>query len=298
MSRQFQISKAWALLIAGVLIAIIVLAGVYLGVRDNGNSDSPSLTSTTSLHPPSAVLDRARSFKDGNGAWEAFVWEFNGVEMVLVPAGCFMMGSENTRDDERPVHRVCFEAPFWIDQMEVTIGQFAALSGQAKHGPYRAERDHPMEQISWIEAQAFCESRGAHLPTEAEWEYAARGPDSLTYPWGNEFISDNVVWNQNSSRQTAEVGSQAAGASWVGALDLSGNVWEWVADWYAEAYYATLPDSVVNPTGPGSGEFRGMRGGSWSNDDPDDLRAARRSNWNPTYWASDVGFRCVRSAAD
>ena len=218
--------------------------------------------------------------------------------MVYVPEGEFTMGQPAMgRDTLDTVHPVILDS-FWIDQMEVTIGQFAALSGQAKHGPYRAERDHPMEQISWIEAQAFCESRGAHLPTEVEWEYAARGPDSLTYPWGNGFISDNVVWNQNSSRQTAEVGSQAAGASWVGALDLSGNVWEWVADWYAEAYYATLPDSVVNPTGPGSGEFRGMRGGSGPSDDPDDLRAARRSNWNPTYWASDVGFRCVRSAAD
>jgi formylglycine-generating enzyme required for sulfatase activity len=297
MSRQFKLTKFWALPIAVVLMAIIVLVAVYTGARDGGNNRTLSATMTTSPNPPSAVLDRARSFEGGNEAWEAFVWEFNGVAMVLVPAGCFGMGSESGRDDERPVHRVCFEEPFWIDQTEVTIGQFAALGGQAKYGPYRAEQDHPMEQMTWLEAQAFCESRGTHLTTEAEWEYAARGPDSLTYPWGNEFVSDHVVWRPNSGRQTAAIGSKAAGASWVGALDLSGNVSEWVADWYASDYYATLPDGAVNPAGPHTMVFRGMRGGSWYDADPDELRAARRSYWNPAYWASSVGFRCARSAA-
>ena len=132
--------------------------------------------------------------------------------MVLVPVGCFMMGSSDGKADEAPVHEVCFDAPFWIDVYEVTNAQFGT-SGQFDGD------DRPREMMNWQRALAYCQSRGARLPTEAEWEYAARGPDSLIYPWGNAFIADNVVYFLNSENRTWDVGSRPQGVSWVGAYD-------------------------------------------------------------------------------
>jgi formylglycine-generating enzyme required for sulfatase activity len=105
--------------------------------------------------------------------------------MALVPAGCFPMGSNDGDFDEQPVHQICFDTPFWIDVTEVTNGQFAALSGQAERSSNWTDADRPRETVTWVEADAFCRLRGARLPTEAEWEYAAREPDGLVYPWGN-----------------------------------------------------------------------------------------------------------------
>ena len=205
-----------------------------------------------------------------------------------------MMGSTE-EDDEQPPHRVCLGEPYWIDRTEVTNAQFAAFEGQAALASHWPDDNRPREHISWNEAHDFCESRGGRLPTEAEWEYAARGPDGWVYPWGNELDEDKVVdWN-NSVGITAVVGSRPDGASWVGALDMSGNVWEWVADWYDADYYATLPEEAHYPLGPTTGHDRVLRGGSF-NYPPVDARASNRA-WNPpddTTW--DIGFRCIRPA--
>jgi serine/threonine-protein kinase len=208
---------------------------------------------------------------------------FEGVEIALVPAGCFMMGREDGSDNEQPVHEVCFDEPFWIDIYEVTNAQYGSS------GEWEGD-NRPRERVSWHDAVAHCESRGARLPTEAEWEYAARGPDGLVYPWGDSFIRDNVVYSGNSHRQTAAVGSRPDGASWVGALDMGGNVWEWVADWYG-----TYPsEAQVNPGGPSSGSERVLRGGSWLNY-PDSLRGDQRVRLNPDFTYDDDGFRCALS---
>ena len=145
--------------------------------------------------------------------------------------------------------------------------------------------------MTWAEAQAHCQARGARLPSEAEWEYAARGPDGLIYPWGDAFVGGNVT---HQTSQTAAVGSKPGGASWVGAQDLSGNVWEWVADWYAGGYYGTLTDGVVNPQGPDTGDSRGLRGGSWYYY-AFNLRAAYRNRNYPGGRNGIGGFRCARS---
>ena len=247
---------------------------------------------------PVAVAPEGVFFPAGssNNDWTPVVQTFDGVEMVRVPAGCFMMGSEDGANSERPMHRVCFEAPFWIDRTEVTNGQFEALNGQAANSSSFSGDNRPREQITWPEAEAFCASRGERLPTEAEWEYAARGPESWMYPWGNEFVVDNSVWTQTTGITSLNVGSKPAGASWVGALDMSGNVKEWVADWYDENYYASLGDGVINPTGPASGEVRVLRGGSWGDTSSSQLRAARRDFWYVFGVAGSVGFRCARSA--
>ncbi len=294
----------------------------------------------TTPDPLQTALERAQNFSGSNDDWEPFVQDFDGVEMVLVPEGCFEMGSTEEQvqaafeqcqaeydncdrvwfEAEYPQHTVCFEEPFWIDRYEVTNAQFAAflnaMGNQSEGGAtwlYADDEDvrihqrdgtwvaddgygeHPAIDLSWYGASAYCEWRDARLPTEAEWEYAARGPDALEYPWGDEFNGDYVVRSGNSDGETAPVGSRPAGVSWVGAQDLSGNVWEWVADWYDAAYYGTLAEGVVNPTGPETGEYRVLRGGSWFNNDSLNFRAACRYRFDPHYGYDDWGFRCARS---
>lgn len=233
------------------------------------------------------------------------------MEMVMVPAGCFTMGSTDEQisatfqlceselgtgqckrswfEFESPAHQVCFDKPFWIDKIEVTNAQFSALNGQAAVASMWIEDDHPREQITWSEANTFCTSRGARLPTEAEWEFAARGPESWIYPWGNEFVADNSVFLGTFGNQTAEVGSKPGGASWVGALDLSGNVWEWVADWYGPYSAAQQTD----PTGPASGVARMVKGGAFVA--PGGVQVAgRNTDFAPGVRYSFLGFRCAR----
>jgi len=217
------------------------------------------------------------------------------VPMALVPAGCFMMGSENGDEDEQPVHEVCFDAPFWIDVYEVTNEQFG--SGRLIYGDGQfTGDDQPRDSLVWGGAEAHCRSRSTRLPTEAEWEYAARGPDGLVYPWGARFDADNAVYAANASARTADVGSRPEGASWVGAYDMSGNVWEWVSD----AYHTYFGDPQVNPVQL-DGQGQVLRGGAYNDDDTNALRSANRY-WEERGSASDQptsenGFRCARDFA-
>ncbi len=299
-----------AALIMGTVGAIVIGAaavGWLGGVLGDGNGNDTSgfldpdalastvvaLNSTQTAQartstPVNALVEVAANFSGTNRDWIPVIEEFDGVEMVLVPAGCFQMGSDapGAESDEQPVHEVCFEQPFWIDRTEVTNAQYG-FEG------YFSGDDRPREDVTWDAAQAHCAGRGARLPTEAEWEYAARGPDALIYPWGIEFVADNVVYRANAGDQTAEVGSKPGGASWVGALDMSGNVWEWLADWYVADYYSTLTPGVVNPTGPETGDGRVLHGGSWS-DEPEALYAANRDGIGPLERLNFVGFRCAR----
>ena len=166
-----------------------------------------------------------------NADWTPVEQTINGVAMVEVPPGCFVMGNDKGRRDERPATQICFNAPYWIDKTEVTNKQYG------DQGNFAGD-NRPRENLLWSEARDSCAKRGARLPTEAEWEYAGRGPDGLMYPWGNDLVVDNLVFDQNSNNQTADVGSKPAGASWVGALDMSGNVWEWVSSAYKRYPYA------------------------------------------------------------
>jgi len=269
-------------MLAGLGIALVLLGLVGGGVRAQGN------------------------FSGSNADWEPVIQEFDGVEMVLVPAGCFQMGSINTEPDQRPVHEVCFEEPFWLDRYEVSNGQFARFGGLAAEESYNSEANYTREQITWYEAQAYCKQRGGRLPTEAEWEYAARGPDELLYPWGNTYacsqvnaddeteITVEVVENEvgcDGFDQTAPVGSFPAGASWVGALDMSGNVWEWVAD--RKAPYPS--DAQTDPVGPLYGKSRVLRGGSWHNAFTFFLQTTFRGLDTPSDRHFSYGFRCVQA---
>ncbi|KAF0107918.1 MAG: WD40 repeat-containing protein [Anaerolineaceae bacterium] len=246
---------------------------------------------------------------------------------VDVPAGEFTMGVDAQQgyqmcvkeygeancdlawfQDEEPIHSVTLDA-YQIARYEVTNKQYARCvrNGACEGGGYEyqdaagnilnrlndaAFADHPVVSVSWYQAQTYCEWIGARLPTEAEWEKAARGTDGRTYPWGNGDPNSSLLnYNYNVGDTTA-VGSYPSGASPYGAYDMAGNVWEWVADWYSDTYYASSPDR--NPTGPASGDFRVRRGGSWFDDD-DLVYSALRSGDDPTNTYNNLGFRCSRS---
>jgi formylglycine-generating enzyme required for sulfatase activity len=245
------------------------------------------------------------------------------MEMVYVPGGTFEMGStdaeveavfeqceqagrsddcqRNWLERESPRHSVTLDS-FWIDRTEVTNAQYARCvadgtcisppeSKSATRDSYYGEGqfdDYPVMWVSWSDADAYCQWAGGRLPTEAEWEYAARGPDGNVYPWGNDPPDDTLLNYDSIDRDTTEVGSYPDGASWVGALDMAGNVWEWVSDWYAE--YAASP--AENPTGPDTGDEKVLRGGSW-NFYPPSSRSAFRLRLIPINREYDAGLRCV-----
>jgi formylglycine-generating enzyme required for sulfatase activity len=208
-----------------------------------------------------------------------------------------------------------------LDETEVTNEQYAAFlndRGGTKSeetwlglqdedclieragGEYRAKSgyaDHPVVEVSWHGAAAYCEWVGGRLPTEAEWEYAARGPEARRYPWGNsapDCERANFWEGQDGCvGGTTAVGSYPAGAAWCGAHDMAGNVWEWVADWFDEEYYRRAPSE--NPTGPLSGDSRVVRGGAWGFY-PHDVRSADRGRDDPDITYETIGFRCARSS--
>ena len=246
-----------------------------------------------------------------------------GVPMRLIPAGEFTMGSSNVDaalaecqnydsscnhgwfEDELVPHPVSLDA-FYIDIYEVTNGLYAdCVNAGACQPPKKTSSDtrssyygnsafdnYPVIFIEWDMAKTYCEWREARLPTEAEWEKAARGTDQRTYPWGEEV--DNTYTNYNNNiGDTSAVGSYESGKSPYGIYDMAGNVWEWVADYYSDTYYSNSPSS--NPLGPDSGQEKVLRGGSWY--DPAYLiRTTTRLQQNQPV-DNNYGFRCARDAA-
>jgi len=258
----------------------------------------------------------------------------DGMIMVYVPEGQFEMGSNNQDTCfASPVHNVSLDA-FWIDQTEVTNSMFTVFlndqGNQTENGikwlepgaghsgivyGYIKENEsvfvteegyenNPVIEVSWYGAAAYCSWAGGRLPTEAEWEYAARGPEENQYPWGNTFDGELVnycdkycpeSWRDKNFTDGAmrwtSVGNYPEGASWCGALDMAGNVWEWVNNWWPENYYTnSLTD---NPPGPESGTLRIGRGGSWYDEGwriDSSCRKGLKSSSARMHW---VGFRCV-----
>ena len=217
-----------------------------------------------------------------------------GMEFVWIPAGSFMMGCDpnfdTCSDDERPRHKVTLGG-FYMGKTEVTQAHYVAVMGS---NPSKNKgRDFPVEQVTWYQAKEFCGKIGARLPTEAEWEYAARAGGTGKYICGDdESCLSAIAWyDANSGDRTHPVGEKRAN-SW-GLYDMAGNVWEWVSDWYGKDYYSS--SSARNPTGPSSGSFRVLRGGGFAYF-AYALRVSYRYYGSPSH-AYDYygGFRCARS---
>lgn len=232
-------------------------------------------------------------------------------EIIFVPSGRFMMGSPAGSDRfaeqwERPAHEVTLNA-FWMTQTEVTNAQYALCvqdsacvpvqeAASRTRGDYYtnpAYMNFPVVNITQPQAQDFCGWVGGRLPTEAEWEYAARYNDSRLYPWGDEMEINRGSFGRPEGNDTEPVFSYPNGASALGFLNLSGNVWEWIADWYDPNYYEDSP--ARNPQGPETGRERVVRGGAYGTD-PQFVRAANRRGLNPDTGYDNVGFRCAFDA--
>jgi formylglycine-generating enzyme required for sulfatase activity len=270
-------------------------------------------------------------------AGDAWIRPSDGMQLVYVPSGQFKMGSDEEDidfalqlcseyiddcqrgwyEDQQPSHIVSLDG-FWIDKYEVTNAQYQkCVEASVCHAPITCNWgeptygegdniDHPVVCVNWQGAHDYCQWAGGRLPTEAEWEYAARGPDANLFPWGDTFdgslanscdVNCTFDWKfsgyDDGYEQTAPVGSYPDGISWCGAEDMAGNVWEWVSDWYDSNYYSVSP--AANPGGPNSGEHRVARGGSWRDGSNGELHLAAMRFYPgiPSLRVSTVGFRCV-----
>ena len=241
--------------------------------------------------------------------------EQDGMAQLFVSHSTFLMGAGESDhmagEAEKPAHSVNLDG-FWVDETEVSNRQYTLCVENGKCAPpnfvdndiYNRE-DYPVVGVNWLDAQDYCNWAGGRLPTEAEWEYAAKGNEGLIYPWGNEYdgnllnacdVNCSESWADSSIddgyKNSASVGSYPAGASWVGALDMAGNVWEWVEDWCGQ-YDNETQD---NPTGPDEGRCKIIRGGAWASP-PVGLRTTYRiintSEISPDIHHPNIGFRCV-----
>jgi formylglycine-generating enzyme required for sulfatase activity len=219
--------------------------------------------------------------------------------MVEIPAGEFTMGNDGGDDDEKPAHAVTLDA-FEMDMFEVTNADFAKFveatgyqteaekAGEAGWRAYAEGKDnHPVVKVSWNDADAYCRWAGKRLPTEAEWEKAAKGKEGFIYPWGNEWDPAKANTKESGFRGTVAVGSFADGASPYGVLDMAGNVWEWVADWYQP-----YPNSTYQSDYFGE-RFKVTRGGGWFQEEKL-VTTSNRSATDPRAANDDLGFRCAR----
>ena len=252
------------------------------------------------------------------GAGSTMISEKDGMVSLYVPASQFLMGSKYIvsyeANDEIPQHSVNLDA-FWIDQTEVTNEMYAkcvdiGLCDQPSNTRYFSNSsyaNHPVVYVDWDMANQYCSWRdNSRLPTEAEWEKAARGTDGRTYPWGESISCSNANYvyvksgtirfdpdfNSPCVGGTREVGSYEYSKSPYGVYDMSGNVWEWINDWYDGHYYKNSPES--NPLGPDSGGGKVLRGGAW-NAVTNYLRTSARFASSPATSTNYIGFRCARS---
>jgi len=228
------------------------------------------------------------------------VSEQDGMTLVYIPEGEFIMGSsdedKDAAEDEKPQHKVYLDA-YWIDKTEVTNGMYnKCLDAGACTLPVLPSEEffeapnQPVQGLAWTQAVDYCEWVGRRLPTEAEWEKAARGTDGRLYPWGNELLSEPTANYDFLFNQFTDVGSFELGASPYGVMDMAGNVWEWTSDWYSEDYYAN--SRYENPTGPARGNIKVIRSGAWNTV----LRAIRVANRHWAFPGRDdiLGFRCAK----
>jgi formylglycine-generating enzyme required for sulfatase activity len=328
--RERELSKSVAILakaipwrlIGGIAGGVLVIAFTIWVIANLNNSpppvvpeptqtSSPNLTSTSPSARISTPTPTTTSVSPTPtpGIGSTMISDKDGMTLLYVPAGEFIMGSENGSDDEQPVHTVYLDA-FWIDQTEVTNNMYmlcvdaGVCKEPADKSSFSRSRyysnsnfdNYPVIFVDWSKAKTYCEWADRRLPTEAEWEKAARGTDGRTYPWGENIdCSFANYWGSgiyNCIGDTDEAGQYPNGASFYGALDMAGNVSEWVNDFYSEIYYQNT--QLSNPLGPDSGSNRLLRGGSWLFGGGD-VRSSDRFMNDPARSNTYFGFRCAVS---
>jgi formylglycine-generating enzyme required for sulfatase activity len=250
--------------------------------------------------------------------------------MLVIPSGTFVMGAPESDpsagDDEFPEHEVTVDT-FYMDKFEVSVSQYAAFLNTLEtyreacanidcawprqiigYTSYLMEireeesvtyeamegfEDYPVNHVSWYGANSYCQAVGGRLPTEAEWEYAARGTDGRVYPWGDDPPNwTRAVFFSSAYSDLKPVDALPDGASPFGVFGLAGSMWEWVSEWYGYDYYQNSP--AENPLGPEDGESKVVRGGAWpNNNQADRVRSANRISRDPSFFSPDLGFRCA-----
>jgi formylglycine-generating enzyme required for sulfatase activity len=273
----------WAFILLTLLFAMLPISGIireslqpsHVEVEPSAQSSNPPLSSSASKE-----------------------------DMALIPKGSFLRGYSGGGFDEKPEGQIMLDA-YWIDRHEVTYGSYLAfvsatghrkpISRYVKHFEKLSGTTQPAVYVSWEDAQEYCGYRGARLPTEAEWEKAARGTQGFLWPWGNE---DKKGWantgNQDSVEMTAPVESFVHDRSPFGIYDMDGNAMEWVADWYQEdSYKETQP----NPKGPADGLYKVIRGASWATTGHE-TRVTIRLKMIPDFRDTTIGFRCAKGVTE
>ncbi len=325
------------------LLGVLGLAGLSVAIAVY--TMRPGKKTVVPLASAQLVVDAGASVvgDDSSSALGALVdsgWCPAG--MALIPGGHYFMGSDDGEKEEKPAHAVML-MPYCMDVYEVSVEQYLACSNQglckrasttnewkgitaserATYDPLcnigdpEGKAKHPINCVSWEMAALYCSAEGARLPTEAEWELAARGPDGRKYPWGDEIPTGGqlnacgtecVAWGKEHDVDltamypvddhfptTSPVGSFPAGASRYGIQDVAGNVWEWVSDWYGPYKPTKVGQPEINPKGPVKGTAKVMRGGAWNSSDAGWLRPSFRYSSAPTRMTYGTGFRCAKS---
>ncbi len=283
-------------------------ASIIIGKKNLGRTNktlilSPGAYTIKLSKKGYAAFTQHITIKEGQTSSINVVLNPKGVEgipgMIYISGGVFNMGSQNADPDEAPVHKVSLSS-FYIDKKEVSNKQYQQFLEATKHRAPNFWGDEdlskpnlPVIGVTWEEANAYCTWVEKRLPTEAEWEKAARGIDGRIYPWGKEFANGyaNSYGKGDGYQFTAPVGSFTKGASPFGVLNMAGNVWEWCSDWYADDYYGKSP--AQSPQGAAHGQWKVIRGGSWE-DIAGKLRVSNRYAMPADYSAYNLGFRCAK----
>lgn len=275
----------WAFFLGTLVLAGLPMAGIVLDIL----KPSPMQVEDSPSAPPS-------------GGSQPIPAEPTKDDMVLIPAGEFLRGYNGGGFDEKPESRVWLDA-YWIDRHEVLSGAYMAfvaatghrkpISRYVKHFEKLNGATQPAVYVSWEDADAYCRYRGARLPTESEWDKAARGPDGWLWPWGNQDRRGAAnTGNADAVEYTAPAASFPQDRSPYGVFDMVGNAMEWVADWYQEDAFK---DSAPNPKGPVSGLYKVIRGASWGTVGQE-TRLTIRLKMVPDFRDTTIGFRCAKVA--
>ncbi len=303
-----RLPRNFKLIYMGVVLVLIVI--LYIGIYQ---SNRPRETSSSDQEGFKPLAQRRAEAEKSLARAEQVLFEYPAIggeyaRMVTIPAGPFRMGSREGHASEQPERVVELKA-YRIDKYEVTFSQFYTF---VKTAQYRKPRlagylavdseglylmmnpVNPVVGVSWDDANAYCRWKDKRLPTEAEWEKAARGGDGHAWPWGNEEEKGaaNLVGDEDGFRYTSPVGAFPHDRSPYGVYDMAGNAMEWVADWFQEDWYHVMP--AADPQGPPTGEQKVIRGASW-NDSAQRARVTIRFKMFPRYRDVTIGFRCAQS---